>query len=185
MGTYDGGLLMPWPCCCVPDYCDGEWCTPGYPRELTVDLQGCADDACTDWSDFDGTYVVQETSCGTWHSGFYNPAGWPGTEFEIPSDPPPEYQCTNSTLMRIWVTLGFPYAGQKLTVTLQNGYYFTGAEVHRFQNTVSLPMDCCTDWQAGQSVAYHSRSRGASSSDFGGDLSLATCFIYASPEGCP
>lgn len=177
---------MPWPCCCVPDYCDGEYCTPGYPSELTIDLQGCADDACPDWADFDGTYVVPMTSCGMWYQGFLVPGTsglgeWPGTVIPFGD----REGCLGGTIMRIWVSLGFPYSGGKLTVVLQNSFYYAGAEVHRFQNTVSLPIDCCTDWQAGQSVAYHSRSRGPSTSDFGGDLSTATCHIYASSDGCP
>lgn len=169
-------MSSPWPCCCVPDLC-GSYCTPGYPETLSVDLQGAADDQCSDWTQLDGVYSIGMHSCGIWQ-GFFDVSSLAmGMVTFGHTACVPEAQRLE---VRVYLI-----TGSNLAICffgLRDGTSISGYEQHNFRTSVTLATDCCS-W-SGFAPAYHSRDKGFGTTDWGGDLSGATCNITASAGGC-
>jgi len=172
-------MAGPFPCCCVPDYCPG-YCTPGYPLAVTVDIQGAANDQCTDWPSIDGAYTIPSVWCGAWYRSFYDATGYPTSDFSGGG-------AGCGTVVPTYLGVFVHLIGSTLACTIETRTQpsYGWIESHTFRNgSLSLPLDCCS-WSS-EGVAYLRRSKNTIFGvvDFGGDLSGATCNIRPGTDGC-
>lgn len=163
------------PCCCDTGVeCDP--CTDGVPTTLSVALSGAADDGCTDYTLLDGSYTVDFTTCTTWGGDFTTPL----VELDVTGCTTGYDSLTYSITVTVVMTKTGPLNKINVYFSIQGDLAsITYWETHSFEKSLVLPTDCCAWTTFG--IPYNTRVK--NTTNFGGDLSGATCTITSGTGG--